>query len=122
MTMAPGELKAYVMSDISQRYDALEEERSSRETDAVFVQHGGRWDIGYEALADRLARGVMAIATNYTQADALLVALFSKAEVVPGESGGDHHTGYFQDYDVSTTEMLALLEDSEKLRGHLPIP
>ncbi len=117
MAVAPEELKTYVMSGIKQRYDVLEAERSSRETQAVFVQHGGRWDIGYEALADRLARCVMAIATDYKQADALLAALFSKAEVVPGESGGDHHSGYFQDYDVSTKEMLAPLEDLKKLRG-----
>ena len=117
----PNDLRNYALACIRKRYVDVEALRSMKEADDApcFFGHEGSWDTGYYAFSRRVAAGVLKVAGNQRELDAAIDRIFHCVKIVPGKSGGDHHSGYYQDYNVSTEEALRKAEDTEFLKSQL---
>jgi len=112
-------LMAYIRSKIKNKCDAIEQKRSADEEAAgpcYFMYEHGKWDIGRVEFSERVETNIIPIIGSKPDADALINAIFAKVEILPGTRGGDHHAGYYQNYDVSTSAALAFSRDAPKLQ------
>ncbi|MFH1316491.1 MAG: hypothetical protein ABII01_03170 [Candidatus Woesearchaeota archaeon] len=121
--MAGKTLMDYVSLGIRTQYDSIESQRSALESaqspEPCFIMHRGSWDASFDEISDTICNAVVQVAQNPQQADMLLDAIFSRVKILPGASGGDHHNGYYQDYDVQTGEALSLANNSKSLQDSL---
>lgn len=69
--------------------------------------HGGSWDIAPEVFSMKIEPNILPIIRSEREANVIIEAIFAKVEILPGNRGGDHHAGYFQDYNVSTSAAIA---------------
>lgn len=117
------ELESYVRDGIRRRYETIEKRRSGfdGECEPCYSMHGGRWDVPFDQFSDKVTAGVLQVAASEREADALLDLVFSDVKIIPGETGGDHHTGYFRDYDASTMNAIALAQNPNELRRLLNV-
>lgn len=113
-------MESYVKDGVRKRYDAKEKERAEFEgSDFSSYNHGGNWDVPFDPFSAEIASGVLQVAANERESDALLDLVFGRVKIVPGASGGDHHYGWFQDYNVLTEDARGLAQDSSQLRSLL---
>ena len=114
-------LADYVAEGIKRRYDEKESARQALEDEyqPCYVSFGGSWDASYAALSEKVREGMLRVARNQAEVDILMDEIFSKVDIRSGEAGGDHHTGYFCEYNVRTSEAVELAGDTDKLRRYL---
>jgi hypothetical protein len=108
-------LVAHIRGRIKNKCETTEQEKVKREPFS-FVSGTGKWDVAPEEFSRRIEANIRPIARSEREADMLIDAIFARIEFPAGESGGDHHTLYFQDYNVRTSAAIAFSANFPELR------
>ena len=113
----PEKLVAHIRERIKHGCETIEQKRTDLECNAVSCfAHGGRWDIAPDDFSRRIEKNVLSLAKSERDANVLIDAILAKTQISMGDCGGDHHAGYFQDYDVSTSAAIAFSENIPELQ------
>jgi len=114
------ELAEYIRERVGQKYRLIEAERQRKQDEEspepCFLSHGGRWDVDSKSLIASVEESVVSVVRDRKSAEVLVDAVFNEARIYASDSGGDHHTGHFEDYSVSTERLRLLAGDPAALR------
>ncbi|MFH1307290.1 MAG: hypothetical protein ABIH72_00370 [archaeon] len=113
------DLEKHVIDSIKEMADSVEKKRAELDSrsEPCYLLRGGRWDIPLEDFLKLVKEAVLQVVKDKEEANVLIGSIFNKTNIYQGNSGGDHHTGYFQDYYVLTSPAVLLARDTEELKN-----